>query len=394
MTRFLLRNGLLWDGRKKTRERVHLLVEKGRIAGLSTDLDSLIDDEGAYRVIDAEPFWITAGLIDVHTHLGLWEEGIPEDEGSGNEMTHPVTPHLRVIDAINPVDRAFAEARQAGVTTVQVLPGSANVIGGQGAVLKTVGTVVDAMVRLAPSAMKAAFGENPKNVYKAQKASPSTRMAVAATLREALLKARHYGEKLHRQDEDKGLDRDVKAEALLPVLEGKLPLRVHAHRADDMMTALRIADEFGLKLTLEHGTEGLSIASVLKEKAIPVAYGPALSSRPKLELARLEIGDAARLHQAGVHLSLTTDHPVIPIRFALAQAAEAVRSGLDADAALEALTMNAAEHLGLDEELGSLEGGKRADLVLWTGDPFHYRTVAVATFIDGEMVHKDKGVAL
>lgn len=395
MTKTLLRNGLVWDPRKRTKERSHLLLEKGRIVGISSDL-GVLDIEGeACRVINAEPFWVTAGLIDVHTHMGLWEEGAPEEEGSGNEMTSPMTPHLRVIDAVNPADRAFAEARRAGVTTVQVLPGSANVIGGQGAVLKTAGTVVDAMIRKAPSAMKAAFGENPKNVYRAQKAAPSTRMAVAATLREALVKARRYGERQEAKDEaGKPEEADVKSEALLPVLSGEVPLRVHAHRADDMMTALRIAEEFGLSISLEHGTEGVRIASILAERGIPVAYGPALSSRPKLELAELEIGDAARLVEAGVHLSLTTDHPVIPVRFLLAQAAEAVRAGLDTDDALAALTINAAEHLGLSGELGSLEEGKLADLVLWTGDPFHYRTIVAATFIDGEMVYKDKAVAL
>ncbi|QTX33401.1 amidohydrolase [Aminithiophilus ramosus] len=395
MTGILLRNGLLCDPRRRTRERGHLLLDGGLVVGRLSDEEALDAEKRGCHVIDAGPFWVTAGLIDVHTHLGLWEEGAPEEEGSGNEMTSPVTPHLRVVDAVNPADRAFSEARRAGVTTVQILPGSANVIGGQGAVVRTEGTVVDAMIRRAPSAMKAAFGENPKNVYRAQKAAPSTRMAVAATLREALLKARRYGESLQAKGK-KGREGelDVKSEALLSVLSGEVPLRVHAHRADDMMTALRIADEFGLSITLEHGTEGLRIAPILAGRAIPVAYGPALSSRPKLELAELEIGDAARLVAAGVRLSLTTDHPVIPIRFILAQASEAVRAGLDADDALAALTINAAEHLGLAETLGSLDEGKRADLVLWTGDPLHYRTVAAATFIDGKVVHKDRGVQL
>lgn len=398
----LIRGATVWDVEKSERRCEDVFIEEGVIRAVGESLSGELSADHTMRVIDATEMVLTPGLIDVHTHMGLWEEGYPEEEGSGNEMTHPVTPHLRVLDAINPEDPAFFEARRAGFTTVQILPGSANVIGGQGAVLKTSGHVVDQMVRRQPSGLKVAFGENPKNVYKGLKMSPSTRMAVASTLREAFIQAGNYRIKQEKktrgeQDESAGVhvpERNLKTDIILDVLDRKLPLRVHAHRADDIATALRVAAEFGVKMTLEHGTEGFLVADLLAEKKVPVAFGPVLASRSKLELARQDIRHILPLWKAGVPISLITDHPVIPINFAMAQAAEVVRAGVDPEQVMKFLTLNAAAHLGFEDELGSISEGKRADLVLWSGDPFHYRTRVLATVIDGEVVYRAEGAGI
>lgn len=398
----LIRGATLWDVEKGERHRLDVFVEEGVIRAIGEGLSGELAADHTMRVIDAGDMVLTPGLIDVHTHIGLWEEGYPEEEGSGNEMTHPVTPHLRVLDAINPEDPAFSEARRAGFTTVQVLPGSANVIGGQGAILKTSGHVVDQMIRRQPSGLKVAFGENPKNVYKGQKATPSTRMAVASTLRESFIQAENYRLKLKRKNredqegtgEERVSERNLKMEVILEVLEGKLPLRVHAHRADDIATALRIASEFGVKMTLEHGTEGFLVTDMLAGKKVPVAFGPVLASRSKLELARQDIRHVLSLWKAGVPVSLTTDHPVVPICFAMAQAAEVVRAGLAPEQVMKFITLNAAAHLGLEDQLGSIREGKLADMVLWSGDPFHYRTRVLATIIEGEVVYRAEGAGI
>lgn len=398
----LIRGATVWDVEKGERPGLDVFIEEGVIRAVGEELSGELAADHTMRVIDAEGMILTPGLIDVHTHIGLWEEGYPEEEGSGNEMTHPVTPHLRVLDAINPEDPAFADARRAGFTTVQVLPGSANVIGGQGAILKTSGLVVDQMLRRQPSGLKVAFGENPKNVYKGQKTSPSTRMAVASVLREAFIQAENYRIKRDKKardeqsgtGEDRSAERNLKMEVLIDVLGRKLPLRVHAHRADDIATALRIATEFGVKMTLEHGTEGFVLADLLAGKKVPVAFGPVLASRSKLELARLDIHHILSLWKAGVSLSLITDHPVVPINFAMAQAAEVIRAGLAPEQVMKFLTINAAAHLGMADRLGSITEGKLADVVLWSGDPFHYRTRVLATVIEGEVVYRAEGAGI
>lgn len=398
----LVKGGTIWDVETGEQRRQDLFVEEGFIRELGKDLSTEISGETPMRVVDAAGMVITPGLIDVHTHLGLWEEGYPEEEGSGNEMTHPVTSQLRVLDAVNPADPAFAEAREAGFTTVQVLPGSANVIGGQGAILKTAGHVVDRMVRKQPSGLKVAFGENPKNVYKSQKTSPSTRMAVASVLRETLVQAENYRLKQirkAREEEGHGTEphpqeRSLKTEIILEVLERKLPMRVHAHRADDIATAVRIASEFGIGMTLEHGTEGFLVADLLASHRIPVAFGPVLASRSKLELAQLDLRHALKLWKAGVPLSLTTDHPVVPIRFAMAQAVELVRAGMPPEQVMRLITCDAAVHLGMEDRIGSIREGKLADFVLWSGDPFHYRTQVLATFIEGDLVYRREGAGI
>lgn len=339
------------------------------------------------EVLEAKGKVITPGLIDVHTHLGLLEEGSPAEDASINEMTDPATPHLRVIDAVNPSDSGFQDAVRGGVTCVQVVPGSANVLGGQGAVLKTAGKIIDQMILLYPSGMKAAFGENPKRVYKEQKKLPSTRMGTAACLRQWLVDAHNYSlKRKNAKDKNEDIDRDLKKEALASLLAGEMPLRAHAHRADDIVTAIRIAEEFGLKYTIEHCTEGDKIADYLASKKVRAAVGPTLASRSKVELRHMGWHTVVVLNKAGVHVSLTTDHPVIPIQYLTISAAMAVREGLDEEEALKAITIRAAEHLGVEDRVGSLEPGKDADLVIWSGDPFNYRSRVEKTIINGKII--------
>lgn len=369
---------------KGTLEGATVLIEGTKIKEIIT----CGDIPNGIEKIDAAGKIITPGLIDVHTHLGLMEEGSPVEDASVNEMTDPVTPHMRVVDAINPADPGFLEAVKGGVTCVQVVPGSANVVGGQGAVLKTNGQVVDEMIIKSPSGMKVAFGENPKRVYWQQKKLPSTRMGTAACLRQTLIEAQNYREKMASTKEKgtEGFERNLKMEALLDVLAGKVPLRAHAHRADDIVTAIRIAEEFNLQYTIEHCTEGDKIAGYLAQKNVRAAVGPTLSSRSKLELKDMGWHTVVALNKAGVKTSITTDHPVIPVQYLTINAAMAVRAGLDEDEALKAITITAAEHLGMEDRLGSIEPGKDADLVIWSGDPFHYKSRVEMTIIDGKRV--------
>ncbi|PIE55335.1 MAG: amidohydrolase [Dethiosulfovibrio peptidovorans] len=336
----------------------------------------------------------TPGLIDAHTHIGACPEGMPYSMTDENDMTDPATPQLRILDSIYPFDPAFEEAREGGVTTLQVLPGSANVIGGQGAVIKTVGSVVDAMTVAAPSGMKAALGENPIGVYKKRDQLPTTRMGNAAIMRNSLYQAINYkANKIHhenKKDDDKEpFEIKPDMEAMLPVLEGAMPLRVHCHRADDIATAIRTAEEFGIHLTLEHCTEGHLIAEYLASKKVMAAVGPTLSTRPKIELRHMTWNTLKVFADRGIHFCIITDHPVIPVQALILCATMAHKAGLRRDQALRAITLSGAEHLGLEGRLGSIEPGKDADLVLWDGDPLDARTHVSMTLIDGKIVYRN-----
>ncbi|MCL2545388.1 MAG: amidohydrolase family protein, partial [Clostridia bacterium] len=312
-------------------------------------------------------------------------------EGSdGNEMTDPVTPQLRAIDGINPQDRCFDEALAAGVTTVAVGPGSANVVGGQFALLKTGLGALDARVLAEPLALKVAFGENPKRVYSEKKRSPTTRMATAALLRQALVDAQEYGKKFDAPDADKHPARDLGKEILLRALRGELVVKAHAHRADDILTALRVAREFGLRLSLEHCTEGYLIADQLREAqsaaALPVIIGPLLSERSKIELRNLTFAAPAKLHAAGVRFAMMTDHPVIPLQYLSVCAAIAAREGLPEREALRCITIDAAWAVGHEAGLGSLAPGKAADLALYDAHPLDTRAHVKEVYMGGERV--------
>lgn len=340
-------------------------------------------------VLDAAGGHIFPGLVDAHCHLGLWGDGLGFEADDGNESTDPCTPHLRGLDGVNPLDRCFQEARRGGVTTVLTGPGSANPIAGQFLALKTTGRWVDEMVVKAPAAMKFALGENPKSVYNERKETPITRMATAALIRENLSKAQEYQAKQAKAQDDPDTDPpdfDPKLEALLPVLRGILPAHFHAHRADDIATAVRISREFGLNFAIVHGTEGYKVAPLLASAGVPVITGPCLTDRSKPELVGQTLDNPVLLAQAGVKVAICTDHPVIPIQHLPICAAMAVRAGMDPEDALAAVTRNPAEIAGLGDRLGVLAPGKDADIVVTQGHPLDWTCRLTAVFIDGAQV--------
>ena len=341
------------------------------------------------ETIDAGQGHILPGFVDAHSHLGMFGDALGFEGDDGNESTDPCTPHLRAIDAINPLDRCFEEAREAGVTTVVTGPGSANPISGQLAAIKTAGRWVDAMVVKAPAAMKLALGENPKMAYNERHETPVTRMATAAIIRENLRKALEYGEKLDRaaadEEEDKP-DYDAKLEALLPVVRGELPVHIHAHRADDIATGVRIAKEFGLKCVIVHGTEAHLIPELLEQEGIPVITGPCLGDRSKPELANMTLESPAVLTLRGVRTAICTDHPEVPIQYLPLCAALAVKGGMNPEAALAAITINPARIAGIDDRVGSLTPGKDADIVVMSGHPINLLSRVRAVYIEGRRV--------
>lgn len=382
--------GTLETGLGNTLNNVTVFIKDGKIAKITQKLDS----EGAAEVIDASKMTVTPGLIDAHTHIGTYCEGFPEGMADANDMVNPVAPHLRILDAVYQDDTAFGDALAGGVTCVQTLPGSGNIIGGQGAIIKTAVTrngrkrIVDEMAVKAPSSMKAALGENPIRVYKEKQKLPNTRMGNAALLRQALVEAENYRNKINQANaKSEPAERNLLHEALLPVLDGSLSLCVHAHRCDDIATAVRIAEEFSIPFTVEHCTEGHLIAPFLAERGVRAAVGPTLTGKPKLELRNKTWDTPLALWKAGVHFCIITDHPVIPIEHLSVCLSLAVRAGLPREEALKAATIYAAEHLGIEDRVGSVGPGKDADLAIWDGDPLDARSRVRYTIIDGETVY-------
>ena len=366
--------------------RGFVAFEQGKITAVGP-MEALTGAEDG-PVLDAEGGHILPGFIDAHCHLGLFGDALGFEADDGNEQTDPCTPHLRAIDGVNPLDRSFREAREGGVTTVLTGPGSANPVAGQFLALKTDGRWVDEMVVRDPAAMKFALGENPKSVYNERKETPVTRMATAALIREQLSRATEYQykqEKAELEERDKP-DFDAALEALLPVLAGKVPAHFHAHRADDIATAVRLAREFGLDLTIVHGTEGRLIADFLAKEGVPVITGPSLTDRSKPELRGLSLDNAAALAAAGVRVAICTDHPETPIQYLSLCAALAARAGMDEEEALAAITINAACIAGVDDRLGSLTIGKDADVVVLSGHPFDFKSRVQHVWIDGQEV--------
>lgn len=363
-----------------------IAIKDGKLGQVGGAIAACPEDE----VIDCTGMYAMPGIVDAHCHIGMWEDSLDFEGADGNESTDPVTPHMRAIDAINPYDRCFAEAVEAGVTTVMTGPGSANAVGGSFVLIKTVGRTVDEMVIREPAAMKIAFGENPKRVYGEQKRMPLTRMATAALIREALTKAKRYQQdvELAGEDASKRPAYDAKNEAFLPVLRGEIPLKAHCHRADDIVTALRIAREFELDITLEHVTDGYRIADVLKEAGAKLIIGPLLCDRSKPELSSLSMENPRKLHEAGLDFAIMTDHPVIPEPYLRTVAALAVREGLDEWTALRSITLTAARILDVDDRLGSLETGKDADVVLFDKHPFAMDSRVQRVYLDGREVYR------
>ncbi len=387
---FAIESGRILTITQGTIEEGTVLIDGGKIV----DVDADVEVPRGADVMDASGKVVMPGLVEAHCHIGIWEETIGWAGSDGNEMTDPATPQMRAIDAIkaNADEGGLEAALKAGITTAQILPGSANVIGGTGVVLKTAPKVtVDDMVIRNPSGMKIAFGENPRRVYgQEQKKMPSTRMGVAAILREWLTKARNYMEKKKRfkDDPEKMPERDVRLEALEPVLRRETPLRAHAHRADDIATAIRIAEEFDVEISWEHATEGHRIAGWLAEKGIPAVWGPSLMARPKWEMRELSFETPKVLHDAGVKFAIQTDAVGQSIAFLPLCAGMAVKHGLPYDAALRAITITPAEILGVADRVGSIEKGKDADIRILDGDPLELRTRVETVIIDGEIVHK------
>jgi imidazolonepropionase-like amidohydrolase len=307
-------------------------------------------------------------------------------------MTNPVTAHLRAWDGVYPQDLGFKDARSGGVSTVCVLPGSANVIGGLGAVLKTRGKYIEDMLVSDTVGLKIAFGENPKRVYGEQKKTPSTRMGTAGVLRETLIKGLNYKEKLEKSKDDpeKKPDKDLAMEVMVRVLDGEIPLRAHAHRTDDIITAIRIAKEFGVGVSIEHCTEGHKIAERLAEEGVSAIIGPSLGHRSKREVVHRTFETAGILDEAGVKVAVMTDHPFNPIEFLPLAAGLCHRAGMKEESAIKAITINAAEIIGLDKRVGSLQKGKDADISIWTDHPFDTRSKLEKFFIEGEEVYPEK----
>ena len=358
-----------------------ILIDGEKIVAVAAELTA---PEGA-EVIDAEGRLVTPGCVDAHCHIGLDNEGMGWEGHDYNEIVEPLTPHLRAIDSINPMDEAFPLAIAGGVTTACTGPGSANVVGGTFVAIKLVGKRVDKMIVKDSIAMKCAFGENPKRCYgQMGKKSPMTRMATAALLRELLFKTRRY---MEDKENGKNPGFDMKLEAMIPVLKGEMPLKCHAHRADDILTSIRVAKEFGVGITLDHCTEGALIADELAEEGLPAFVGPSFGSKTKIELVNKSFETPGVLHKAGVKVSIITDSPVIPQQNLPMCAALAMDAGLPEEEAWKAITINPAESIGIADRVGSLEPGKDGDVVIWTADPMH--TVAAAsavTIVDGKVV--------
>ncbi|MBF0544406.1 MAG: amidohydrolase [Candidatus Riflebacteria bacterium] len=355
-----------------------VLIEKGKIAAVGSKIHKTAD-----YTIDAQKKYLIPGLIDAHTHLGLTDEGYGYDGSDFNERYNPVTPHVRPLDGLKMRSKVLDDARRAGISVCMVCPGSTNPIAGQCSLMKTYGNSADVGLIVEQAGIKFSFGENPKNQHAKNKRFPATRMGVAALIRETLFKAQDY---LDQKNSKKGLrERCIEYEALIPLLEGKVPMRAHAHRLDDIMTAVRISEEFNLKIVIEHGTEAHLISDVLAKKNIPVVLGPILIPDLKFELTGRVFESAKILLDAGVNVALTCDYPGLPVETLRIAAAMAIQFGLDEKRALQCITENPAKILGLDHRVGQIKKGYDGDVALFSGSPLDIRSKLEMIVIDGEI---------
>ena len=380
----LIKNGKIKTMVSPDLENGYVLIgDDGKILSVGVSVDESAD----MTVIDAGGRLVTPGCVEAHCHIGVHNSAMRWEGMDYNERSDPITPHMRAIDGINPMDETFGLAIKHGVTAACTGPGSANVVGGTFAAIKLVGKRVDDMIIKNPVAMKCAFGENPKGAFGQMGGkAPVTRMATAAMLRELLMKSRNY---LAAKEAGKDPVFDMKLEAMIPVIKGELPLKAHAHRADDIFTAIRIAKEFGVKLTLDHCTDGSIIASELAEEGYPAFVGPTLGGKSKVELCNKSFTTPKELFDAGVDISIITDAPVIPLQYLPMCAGLAVNAGLPAEEAWKAITINPAKQTGIGDRVGSLEVGKDGDVVIWTADPITVvGASAYLTVIDGKIVHQ------
>ena len=379
-------NGKIITMAQRDYENGYVRIENGKITAVGDMKDCPQDTE----IINAGGALVLPGFIDAHTHLGMFEDSLGFEGDDGNEESDAATPHMRAIDAINPMDRCFDEALRAGVTTVITGPGSANAIGGQLAAVKTGGKCIDDMVIKAPVAMKMALGENPKTVYHGKGEAPNTRMATAAIIRNQLEKTKRYIEDARRAETDGDFDRpefDEKCEALMPLFTEGLPVHFHAHRADDIFTAVRIAGEYHLQYVIVHATQGHLVADELAKKGVKAFCGPFLCDRSKPELHDLTPESVGILCKSGVECAIITDHPVIPIQYLPLCAALAVREGMDYENALKAITINPAKLCKIDDRVGSIEVGKDADITLFDKNPLSIFAKPKAVILDGKRVY-------
>ena len=370
-----------------TIEAGSILCRGGKIAALGQKVDLT----GCTTIIDGQGRVAAPGLIDAHTHLGLHESGVGREGMDVNESTDPLTPFLSVRDGINMRDQAFASFRQAGITTVGVLPGSGNILGGTGLALKCRGEIVDEAVLKDPIGMKAALGENPKNLYGGMKKTPATRMGSAAVLRQALQKAKDYHNRQNSKNGEGDTKRDCVSEALLPVIEGRVPLIIHCHRHDDILTAIRICREFSVPYLLDHVTDGHLVVDVLKRENVHCGVGPTLHYGSKVENRDRSFQTPVVFARKGIPFCFITDHPVVAGRNLILTASVAVQWGMSEADALGAITLAAAKHLGVEGRVGSLEVGKDADLVIWSHNPLELTSFVDVTIIDGQIVYERTG---
>ena len=381
----VIKNGKIFTMEEKQIECGYVRTKGKRIEEVGS-MSSFKYKEDGERVLDVNGAWVLPGLIESHAHIGITEEkwGIIGEDS--NEETTPVTASLRAIDAVNPMDPAFHDAIEAGITSVMVGPGSANVVGGQFVFMKTQGRCVDHMIVKNPAAMKVAFGENPKTAYGDKNQYPSTRMGTAALLRKTLYQAVRY-----KKDKENGnlTQEDFEMEPWIPVLKKEIPLKAHAHRADDILTAIRIAKEFDVDITIDHGTESHLIVDEIKASGFPVIAGTELTSRSKLEVQNMNFKTNRILNEAGILFSITTDHPVALIQTLPLCAGLAVKYGLPVEEGLKAITINAARICRVDDRVGSLKKGKDADIVVFSGNPMEVFTQTLCTIIDGEIIYEN-----
>ncbi|HWO95738.1 MAG TPA: amidohydrolase [Bacillus sp. (in: firmicutes)] len=373
MKKVLFKNATIYPVTSSVLSHHDLLVEDGKIKEISPYIAPLEDTE----IIDCSNQYLFPGFIDVHTHLGLYDEGTGWAGNDANETIEPLTPHIRALDGVHPLDPGFQDAVQYGITTVHVMPGSANVIGGTTSVIKTTGKNISDMLIQETAGLKIALGENPKRIHSHGNKESITRMGIMGMLREAF-----YGAKYCDNVDD------LRVKPIIQALKREIPVRIHAHRADDIISALRFAEEFDLDVRIEHCTEGHLIAEELTGKNLKVCVGPTLTRRSKIELKNKSWKTYQALCDHGVQVSITTDHPYTPIQYLNICASLAVREGMDEQKALEGITINPAKNLRIHDRVGSLEAGKDADIVLWNHHPFHYLAKPILTMINGEILFK------
>ncbi|MDZ5473819.1 amidohydrolase [Bacillus sp. 31A1R] len=374
MKKILLKNAHVIPVTSKSIPHGDVLIKDGKIIEVGENLTADSDT----KIIDCHNQYLLPGFIDVHTHLGLYDEGTGWAGNDANETHEPISPHIRAIDGVYPLDPAFSDAIKYGITTAHVMPGSANIIGGTTSVIKTFGNNISKMIIQQTAGLKVAFGENPKRIHSQGNKDSITRMGIMGMLREAFYEAKHS------DNPD-----SIRIAPIVKALKREIPLRIHAHRADDIISAIRFAEEFDLDFRIEHCTEGHLIAKELENKNLKVSVGPTLTRRSKVELKNKSWKTYQELTDHGVEVSITTDHPYTPIQYLNICAAVAVREGLSEQKALEGITILPARNLRIEDRLGSIDKGKDADLVLWSHHPFHFLAKPKWTMIHGEMVYRE-----